>query len=126
MFAKELLQKCLHGRTQNLNESFNNCVWERIPKNIFVGIETLKIGVMDAMLRFNEGAYARTFVLRQISIKPGQNMCVALRKLDRVRICRVELLVQNLNKEARIIIRKLKRKREITEMLKVNYGQGKF
>ncbi|GFT12206.1 uncharacterized protein TNCV_4004871 [Trichonephila clavipes] len=30
--AKELLLKCLHGRTQNPNESFNNCVWNRVPK----------------------------------------------------------------------------------------------
>lgn len=28
----KLLKKCLHGQTQNVNESFNNCVWERLPK----------------------------------------------------------------------------------------------
>ncbi|GFS85958.1 uncharacterized protein TNCV_1219541 [Trichonephila clavipes] len=40
---KDLLKKCLHGRTQNPNESFNKCIWERIiPKTVFVGIETLK------------------------------------------------------------------------------------
>ncbi|GFT26880.1 uncharacterized protein TNCV_3710361 [Trichonephila clavipes] len=26
---KDLLKKCLHGRTQNPNESFNKCIWER-------------------------------------------------------------------------------------------------
>ncbi|GFV32518.1 hypothetical protein TNCV_1054991 [Trichonephila clavipes] len=35
-----LIEKCLHGRTQNPNESFNKCIWERIPKTVFVGIET--------------------------------------------------------------------------------------
>ncbi|GFU80951.1 uncharacterized protein TNCV_1276971 [Trichonephila clavipes] len=39
---KDLFKKCLHGRTQNPNESFNKCIWERIPKTVFVGIETLK------------------------------------------------------------------------------------
>ncbi|GFW46252.1 uncharacterized protein TNCV_2813471 [Trichonephila clavipes] len=52
---KDLLKKCLHGRTQNPNESFNKCIWERIPKTVFVGIETLKFGVMDAVICFNDG-----------------------------------------------------------------------
>ncbi|GFX96895.1 uncharacterized protein TNCV_1996271 [Trichonephila clavipes] len=37
---KDLLKKCLDGRTQNPNESYNKCIWERIPKTVFVGIET--------------------------------------------------------------------------------------
>ena len=27
-----LLSKCLHGKTQNQNESFNGMIWERLPK----------------------------------------------------------------------------------------------
>ena len=27
---KELLSKCLHGKTQNQNESFNGTIWERL------------------------------------------------------------------------------------------------
>ncbi|GFX81668.1 transposable element Tc3 transposase [Trichonephila clavipes] len=52
-------KKCLHGRTQNPNESFNKCIWERIPKTVFVGIETLKFGVMDAVICFNDGYVSR-------------------------------------------------------------------
>ncbi|GBN41912.1 hypothetical protein AVEN_227711-1 [Araneus ventricosus] len=70
---KKLLSKCIHGQTQNPNESFNNCVWERIPKNTFVGINTLKIGVMDAVLCFNDGVYSRTEVLKNLGITPGKN-----------------------------------------------------
>ncbi|GFW43405.1 uncharacterized protein TNCV_2924531 [Trichonephila clavipes] len=33
---KELLKKCLHGKTQNNNESFNNVLWSVLPKKIFV------------------------------------------------------------------------------------------
>ena len=40
----DLLKKCLHGQTQNPNESFNNLIWTRIPKNVFVGRKTLKWG----------------------------------------------------------------------------------
>ena len=28
----DLLEKCLHGKTQNQNESFNGMIWQRIPK----------------------------------------------------------------------------------------------
>ena len=38
-----LLTKCLHGHTQNPNESFNNCIWVRIPKTVFVCLNTLKV-----------------------------------------------------------------------------------
>ena len=31
--SDKLLSKCLHGLTQNNNESFNMTIWERIPKN---------------------------------------------------------------------------------------------
>ena len=29
---ESLLEKCLHGKTQNQNESFNSIIWDRIPK----------------------------------------------------------------------------------------------
>ena len=45
-----LLQKCLHGKTQNQNESLNGMVWQRIPKEIYVGRETLELGLYDAVL----------------------------------------------------------------------------
>ena len=32
----ELLAKCLHGETQNNNESLNNMIWVKYPKNVFV------------------------------------------------------------------------------------------
>lgn len=42
-----LLKKFLHGKTQNLNKSFNNIIWSRIVKNNFVGLTILKTGVYD-------------------------------------------------------------------------------
>lgn len=58
----DLLKKCLHGQTQNLNESFNNVIWKRVPKTEFVGIETLKFGVADAVLAFHEGNIAKSSI----------------------------------------------------------------
>ena len=62
--SPDLLNKCLHGQTQNVNESFNNVVWTRIPKSTFVGKKTLEIGVWDSVITFNDGNVGR---LRTVS-----------------------------------------------------------
>lgn len=56
-----LLEKCLRGRSQNPNESLNNVIWTIIPKRTFVGLITLHFGVSEAVLRFNEGHFFKTF-----------------------------------------------------------------
>ncbi|GFV60499.1 uncharacterized protein TNCV_3471341 [Trichonephila clavipes] len=123
--AKELLLKCLHGRTQNLNESFNNCVWNRVPKKTFVSKRTLQMGVMDAVICFNEGAYARTEVLKALKINPGVNTCEGLRKIDYVRICEAEMAVQKASKEARTTKRQIKRKQDALEQsMQDEYSAG--
>ncbi|GFX50854.1 hypothetical protein TNCV_2732081 [Trichonephila clavipes] len=39
--TKELLTKCLHGKTQNSNECLNGVIWQRVPKEVFVCLKTL-------------------------------------------------------------------------------------
>ncbi|GFW67244.1 uncharacterized protein TNCV_2698541 [Trichonephila clavipes] len=80
---REVLLKCLHGRTQNPNESFNNCVRNNVPKNTFVCKRTLQIGVMDAVMSLNEDTYARTEVLKSLKINPGINTCEDPRKTSK-------------------------------------------
>ncbi|GFV78911.1 uncharacterized protein TNCV_4346701 [Trichonephila clavipes] len=98
---KDLLKKCLHGRTQNPNESFNKCIWERIPKTVFVGIETLKFGVMDAVICFNDGYVSRIKVFEALGIKPGYNTERALLIIDNKRIFEAERIVNKVSLEAR-------------------------
>ncbi|GBO45045.1 hypothetical protein AVEN_128445-1 [Araneus ventricosus] len=52
---KNLLKKCLHGMTQNNNESFNNVLWTILPKETFVQQKTLFLGSYIAVLLFNSG-----------------------------------------------------------------------
>lgn len=52
---RSLLRKCLHGQTQNPNESVNSVIWARLPKIWFVGIRTVHLGVYDAVSTFNCG-----------------------------------------------------------------------
>ena len=41
-----LLKKCLHGKTQNENESYNGMIWHCIPKTILVSSTTFDVGVL--------------------------------------------------------------------------------
>ena len=53
--SEKLLQKCVHGLTQNQNESFNDTIWKRIPKTRFVSRTQLEFTVNDAVANFNIG-----------------------------------------------------------------------
>lgn len=97
----ELLEKCLHGRTQNANESFNHVVWERAPKNVFVGLQTLKIATMDAVLSFNDGSIARANILKSFGLNPGRNTVKWLKEVDDKRRYFADRAARQLTKEAR-------------------------
>ncbi|GFW55179.1 uncharacterized protein TNCV_115651 [Trichonephila clavipes] len=53
--TKELLTKCLHGKTQNSNECLNGVIWQRVSKEVFVCLKILKCGALDAVIQFNDG-----------------------------------------------------------------------
>lgn len=110
--APELLKKCLHGRTQNPNESVNAVIWSRIPKTVFVGLETLHFGVYDAIITFNDGNIARCEVLNSMGIKIGINMVRSMIALDKERLRAADKAVRNLEKQARQHRRSVKRKLE--------------
>lgn len=120
----DLLKKCLHGRTQNPNESFNNLIWTRVPKNVFVGNSTLKLGVLEAVLSFNLGNIGRAKVLQQLGIDPGFYTMRHIETLDAIRLKDAERQAEEMTKEARKKRRSEKRKREDQE--DPAYGAGKF
>ena len=51
----DLLKKCLHGKTQNNNESINNMIWRYCPKEDFVSRITLTDAANFAVAVFNDG-----------------------------------------------------------------------
>ncbi|CAN7995809.1 unnamed protein product, partial [Ixodes hexagonus] len=97
----ELLEKCLHGRTQNADESFNHVVWECAPKNVFVGLQTLRMATFDAVITFNDGSIARASVLKSCGLNPGRNTIKWLMEVDRTRIYFADRAARQLTKEAR-------------------------
>lgn len=82
----DLHRKRLHGHTQNPNESFNHVIWTTIPKEVFVGYNTLETGVMDAVVTFNGGAMGRAAVFRKLNLDIGRNTQTGLRVIDRTRV----------------------------------------
>lgn len=123
----ELLRKCLHGKTQNPNESLNHVIWSRVPKTTFVGLKSLRIGVYDAILTFNEGAMGKARVFQELAIQPGKNMVKALRQIDELRVAKAEKEAESVTKEARVKRRHRKRKREEEESKEdCSYGPGEF
>ncbi|GBO01686.1 hypothetical protein AVEN_201006-1 [Araneus ventricosus] len=79
----DLLKKCVHGNTQNPNESVNNVIWSRVPKSPFVQIEALSHGVYDAVCTFKEGNSARLQILKNLGIEPGEYTLHALKCLEK-------------------------------------------
>ena len=61
-----LIEKCLHGRTQNVNEAFNAYVWKRAPKYIFVSKNVLDMSVVSAVVAFNDGASGALKIMKKL------------------------------------------------------------
>jgi hypothetical protein len=68
----ELLEKCMHGKTQNNNEALNGMVWKKIPKPTYVGREVFEMGVASAVICFNDGTLGILDVLRGCGVQPGK------------------------------------------------------
>ena len=66
-----LLKRCLHGKEQNVNESFNNIVWLKYLKSVFANKQNIEFGVNSGILQLNDGAHGISNVLEQFSIKYG-------------------------------------------------------
>ncbi|XP_068084596.1 uncharacterized protein [Anabrus simplex] len=124
---QNLLRKCLHGKTQNPNESFNSVIWSRIPKTVFVVKDTLNLGVYDAVVSFNDGNVGRVRLLQRLGIKPGENMVKACSELDAVRVKKADYEVTMMARKARMHSRNAKRAREDKENADdPGYGAGMF
>ena len=123
-----LLEKCLHGKTQNQNESFNGMIWERLPKGVFVGPDTLKLGVSDAIAHFNIGTQAALNTLKEGGVEPGDFCTTAMRKVDSLRIRKAEYKSQDKNKQRRKVLRGKRKKKDdkAKDSEGVTYAAGAF
>ena len=107
-----MLEKCLHGKTQNQNEAANGMVWERIPKEVFVGADLLEFGLFDAISHFNIGARAVLLLLKALKISPGKYTEEGCRHLDMDRMRGAEYKHSKERKKRRKVLRGQGKKKE--------------
>ena len=77
-----LIKKCLHGKTQNQNEVLNGMIWNRIPKEVFVGRNLLEFGMFDAISHFNIGSKTIIQLFAQLNIPIGKYTEEGCRYMD--------------------------------------------
>lgn len=67
----ELLSKCMHGQTQNTNESFHRVIWDRCMKEVWVGRPVLEQATYSAVAHFNDGSVTIINILKELGLLPG-------------------------------------------------------
>ena len=67
----QLPEKYLHGQTRNVNESLNRIIWQKCPKNLLVSRQVSETEASSAVLEYNDGAGAKTNVIKRISVDLG-------------------------------------------------------
>ena len=108
----EMLAKCMHGKTQNANESFNGMIWNRVPKANHVGLKRLSLAVYDAISHFNIGAQAALEVMKLVNICPGFYMLHYCNKTNVVRKRHSNYRMSAIVKKRRTILRNREKKRQ--------------
>jgi len=122
-----LLNKCLHGKTQNDNEALNGLVFQRCPKAIYTGRETLELAVCSAVLNFNDGLVGVLNVMNMLGIVPGRytNNFVQANSMERVTLAEKKTSTETKNRRKYIrSVQKGFRDKEAEE--EPSYGAGCF
>ncbi|GFS96101.1 uncharacterized protein TNCV_3309181 [Trichonephila clavipes] len=121
------LAKCLHGKTQNCNESVNRITWSRIPKNVFVQLGTLKTGILEVIASYTQGNITKCHVIETLGLFPCFYTARAMKAADRERLRKANYDILQNSKEARVKRRHNKCILEVTlveERKNPSYGAG--
>jgi hypothetical protein len=55
----DLLEKCVKGFRQNVNECFNSLVWLMCPKTTYSSIDSVRLGMYDAVISYVEVSFKK-------------------------------------------------------------------
>ena len=96
-----LLERCLHGGSQNTNECLHNLIWERCPKTTYVGRKRLCLAVADATIVYNEGESGRLDIFTELGMEAGvwATQCFIL--LDKKRLAAAQIQAHDVMRFAR-------------------------
>ena len=70
--GSKLLERCVHGATQNQTKCLNSMVWARCPKHKHHGVKVARCAVSSAVCHFHSGAASRAKVMERLSIPAGK------------------------------------------------------
>ena len=107
-----LLEKCLHAKTQNQNESLNALVRQRVLKEVFVSWDTIEFGLYDAIAHFNNGAKIVLALYKALGISPGKHKEADCEALDQERLYRAAYKEKDANKKRRKVLRGQNKRKE--------------
>ena len=78
----ELLSQCLPRVTQNVLESINSILWQKVPKHKFHGTKRVHIGACGTVIYYNKGATGKFSVLTLMSLPLFHNALEVARGKD--------------------------------------------
>lgn len=88
--APKLLERCLGGKTQNANESFNSTIWKYCPKISGASKTVVDIAVNEATVMFNEGMTGRIKIMKCLGFKIGHYCQTSALQADYMRVKQAE------------------------------------
>jgi hypothetical protein len=123
-----LLKRCLGGRTQNANDSFNSLVWRFCPKISGSSKIVADLAAKEAAIIFNEGRKGRLHIMRHFGWKVGQSAVTAACDFDRKRLQQAEKLAAEMTLENRRAKRMLNssKLKQLSKSEGCVYEAGKF
>ena len=126
--STSLLEKCLHGKTQNQNESYNAIIWDRIPKTKYVSLPTFEFGVYDSVANFNIGRKASISVFEKFNMLPGRFTLKGCSVQNKKRLFRSQYRNKESSKIRRKVIRGTKKSQDDknTDKEGTLYAAGSF
>ena len=80
--------------------------WERVLKSVFVGPETLQLGIYDAVVHFNIGCD-----IEEIGISPGHYCKDEAQQADSVQVLKANYKEQGVNKSQWRLLRGKRKKK---------------
>ncbi len=104
---EDLLRKCLHGGTQNRNESFHNVLWGVTPRVHYQKCQTFEASVHMAILLWNSGARIIASLLNELGIEPREHTMQFTEDDDQMHLYKVREKQCDSPKQRHVLLRSM-------------------
>ena len=121
-----MLDKCLHSKAQNMNESFDGMICNRVPRVTHVGLHVLSVGVYDAIAYCNKSEGTVFDILELIKISQGYYVTKYSRSVNMRRKSSSIYTMSELQIKLRKVLRHSKEKQQDRSIEKLNESHMKW